>query len=142
MKFKTTIKFGLLTAIIVVAVVAAVCGFRLDRPLVGRSIIDQLTLNRIAALDRANHQATFVFVNPELARQVKQNKVIVLPPIDDKLCIDFRRYEHKGRYGDLFIIIPESYHGPKEKFILKSFPNYKGWCGSMLTNNFVMYTAH
>lgn len=142
MKFKTTIKFGLLTAIIVVGVVAAVCGFRLDRPLAGRSIIDQLTLNRIAALDRANHQATFVFVNPELARQVKQNKVIVLPPIDDKLCIDFRRYEHKGRYGDLFIIIPESYHGPKEKFILKSFPNYKGWCGSMLTNNFVMYTAH
>lgn len=142
MKFKTTIKFGLLTGIMVAGVVAAVCGYCLDRTSLSRGTIDQLTLSRIAALDRANHQATFVFVNPELARQVKQNKVIVLPPVDDKLCIDFRRYEHKGRYGDLFIIIPESYHGPKEKFILKSFPGYKGWCGSMLTDHFVMYTAH
>lgn len=142
MKFKTTIKFGLLTGVVVLGVIAAVCGFCLSRPLINHSVVDQLALNRIAALDRVNHQATFVFVDPELAWQVKQNKVIVLPPIDDKLRIDFRRYEHKGRYGDLFIIIPESYHGPKEKFILKSFPGYRGWCGSMLTNDFVMYTAH
>lgn len=107
-----------------------------------QSQIDPSALKQLTALDSANRQATFVFVEPELAQQIKHNKVIMLPPIDNNLRIDFTRYEHKGRYGNLYIVIPESYHGPKEKFILKSFPGYKGWYGSMLSNNLVMYAAH
>jgi hypothetical protein len=46
-----------------------------------------------------------------------------------------------GHAGPLYIILPDSYAGPKEKMILKSFPDYKGWYGSMLSNKYVMYGA-
>ncbi len=67
------------------------------------------------------------------------NRVIILPPVGDKLRIDFDQYLHKGNNGPLYIILPDNYAGPKEKFILKAFPDYKGWYGSMLSNNVVMY---
>ena len=46
-----------------------------------------------------------------------------------------------GHAGPLYIILPESYNGPKEKFVLKAFQDYKGWYGSMLSDAYVMYAA-
>ena len=106
-----------------------------------RQGIDQHTLNEVTVLDQQNHDATFVFVNPGFANQVSHNKVILLEPIGDDLRINFDNYLHKGHSGPLYIVLPDKYGGPKEKMILKSFPDYKGWYGSMLSNDYVMYAA-
>ena len=140
-------KFGAWKVMLLPAVIFLVSGLMVFKLYYGptlkdQSPIDPSALKQITRLDSANRAATFVFVDPALAQYIKHNKVIMLPPIDDKLRIDFTRYEHKGRYGNLFIVLPESYHGPKEKFILKSFPDYKGWYGSMLSKDLVMYAAH
>jgi hypothetical protein len=98
-------------------------------------------LSKVMELDKQNHSATFVFVNEVPGVSAMHNKVIMLPPIGDELRINFDEYLHKGHNGPLYIILPESYAGPKEKFVLKAFPGYKGWYGSMISDNFVMYAA-
>jgi hypothetical protein len=50
-------------------------------------------------------------------------------------------YRYEGFAGPLFIILPESYNGPKEKLIMKSFPNYAGFNLSMLSDKYVLYEA-
>jgi len=69
------------------------------------------------------------------------NHVITLPPIGDELRIDFDQYLHNGHKGPVYIILPGNYADPKKEFIMKAFPDYKGWYGSMLSNNVVMYAA-
>ncbi len=101
--------------------------------------IDQAALNRIIAIDKQNTNAIFVFVNESLPVEIKHNRVIVLDPIGDDLKIDYEDYEQSGHAGPLYIILPESYAGPKEKMILRSFPQYQGWNGSMLSDGYVMY---
>jgi hypothetical protein len=108
---------------------------------IAQQAIDQKSLNQIIALDEQNTDATFVFVNPSLGLEIKHNRVIVEQPIGDDLKIDLDDYEYDGHAGPLYIILPESYAGPKEKMILKSFPGYKGWYGSMLSDGYVMYAA-
>lgn len=108
---------------------------------IAQQAIDQKSLNQILALDEQNTNATFVFVNESLGLEIKHNRVITLQPISDDLRINFDDYEYDGHAGPLYIILPESYNGPKEKFVLKAFPNYKGWYGSMLSDNYVMYAA-
>jgi hypothetical protein len=103
--------------------------------------LDQASLKQVMALDKQNQHATFVFVNEVPGSAKMHNKVVMLPPISDKLRINFDEYVHKGHNGPLYIILPDKYAGPKEKFILKAFPDYKGWYASMLSDNFVMYAA-
>ncbi len=93
------------------------------------------------AIDRQQKNATFVFVNKDIGLEITHNRILNLEPIGDDLKIDFDDYEFDGHAGPLYIILPDSYAGPKEKFILKSFPNYKGWYGSMLSDKYVMYQA-
>lgn len=108
---------------------------------IAQQAVDQKSLDQILALDKQNTNATFVFVNASLGLEIKHNRVITLQPIGDDLKIDFDDYEYDGHAGPLYIILPESYAGPKEKFILKAFPDYKGWYGSMLSDYYVMYAA-
>ena len=103
--------------------------------------IDQPALNTIIALDKEQQNATFVFVSNDTGLEVRYNRIINLNPISDDLKIDFDDYLHEGHSGPLYIILPDNYAGPKEKMILKSFPGYKGWYGSMLSNKYVMYAA-
>ena len=101
--------------------------------------IDQLALDQIIAIDKQNTNAIFVFVDSSLPIEIKRNRVIVLDPIGDDLKIDYEDYEHSGHAGPLYIILPERYAGPKEQMILRSFPQYKGWKVSMLSDGYVMY---
>lgn len=103
--------------------------------------IDQKALNQVMALDNQNTNAIFVFVSESMPLEIKNNRVISLAAIGDNLKIDYDDYEQGGHAGPLFIILPEKYAGPKEKMILKAFPDYKGWYGSMLSDNTVMYAA-
>lgn len=103
--------------------------------------IDQKALNQVMALDDQNTNAIFVFVSESMPLEIKHNRVISLPAISDDLKIEFDDYEQGGHAGPLFIILPEKYAGPKEKMILKAFPDYNSWYGSMLSDNTVMYQA-
>ncbi|MBS1503608.1 MAG: hypothetical protein JST32_16180 [Bacteroidetes bacterium] len=108
---------------------------------IAQQAIDQKSLDQIMALDKQNTNATFVFVNQSLGLEIKHNRVITLQPIGDDLKIDLDDYEYDGHAGPLYIILPESYNGPREKMILKAFPDYTGWYGSMLSDGYVMYAA-
>ena len=103
--------------------------------------IDQPALDQILAIDKQNTNAIFVFVDPGLSIEIKHNRVIVLDPIGDDLKIDYEDYEHSGHAGPLYIILPERYAGPREQMILRSFPQYRGWEGTTLSDGYVMYTA-
>jgi hypothetical protein len=104
--------------------------------------IDQTALDKVMAIDRQVHNATFVFVNKELCLEIKNNRVVGLEPINDDLKIDMDDYEYDGHAGPLYIILPDNYAGPKEKFILKSFPGYEGWYGEKLSDKYVLYKAY
>jgi hypothetical protein len=103
--------------------------------------IDQAALNKVIAIDNQVRNATFVFVNKELGLEIAHNRVLGLEPIGNDLKIDMDNYEYDGHAGPLYIVLPDNYAGPKEKLILKSFPDYKGWYGSKLSDKYVMYEA-
>jgi hypothetical protein len=103
--------------------------------------IDQQSLNQIMKLDRETKNATFVFIGNDLGLEIMHNHLINMLPVADDLKINMDDYTYKGFAGPLFIVLPETYNGPKEKLIMKSFPNYAGWNVSMLSDNYVLYTA-
>ena len=103
--------------------------------------IDQPALNAVMKLDRETKNAVFVFVNNDVSLEITHNRVINLPVIGDDLKIDIDEYRYEGHAGPLFIVLPESYNGPREKMIMKSFPGYKGFDLSMLSDKYVLYSA-
>ena len=108
---------------------------------IAQQFIDQPALDKVMALDRQQRNAIFVFVSKDIGLAITHNRVLNLEPIGNDLKIDLDDYEHDGHAGPLYIILPDSYAGPKEKMILKSFPEYKGWYGTMLSDKYVMYEA-
>jgi hypothetical protein len=109
---------------------------------IAQQFIDQPSLDKIMTLDRQQKNATFVFVSKDIGLEITHNRVLNLEPISNDLKIDLDDYEYDGHAGPLYIILPDSYAGPKEKMILKSFPDYKGWYGTMLSDKYVMYEAN
>lgn len=103
--------------------------------------IDRASLDHVIKLDNENKDATFVFVGDDIGLEILHNRVISLSPIGDDLKIDIDEYKYTGHGGPLYIVLPESYNGPKEKMVLKSFPGYKGFYVSMLSDNYVLYAA-
>jgi len=103
--------------------------------------IDQQSLNYIMKLDRENNNATFVFISDDIGLEILHNRIITLQPIGDNLKIDTDDYTYDGFAGPLYIVLPQSYNGPKEKMIMKSFPGYTGFNISMLSPNYVLYAA-
>ena len=83
--------------------------------------IDQASLNQVMKLDRMNSNAVFVFIGNDCGLEVLHNRIISLQPVGDNLKINTDDYKYDGFAGPLFIILPESYNGPKEKMIMKSF---------------------
>ena len=104
--------------------------------------IDQQSLNQIMRLDNENKNATFVFIGNDTGLEIVHNRIISLQPIGDDLKIDMDDYTYDGFAGPLYIVLPESYNGPKEKMIMKSFQGYAGFTLSMLSNNYVLYSAN
>ena len=92
-------------------------------------------------LDKENKNALFVFIANDVSLEILHNRVINLSPIGDDYKIDMDDYRYEGFAGPLFIILPETYNGPKEKLIMKSFPDYAGWNLSMLSDKYVLYEA-
>ena len=103
--------------------------------------IDQQSLNKVMQLDKENKHAVFVFIANDIGLEVLHKRIITLPAINDDLRIDMDDYTYEGFAGPLFIVLPESYNGPKEKLIMKSFTGYAGWKLSMLSKDYVLYEA-
>jgi hypothetical protein len=103
--------------------------------------VDQPALNSIITLDKQNRNAIFVFVCNDLGLEIRHNRMITLRPIGDDLKINADDYRYDGHAGPLYIVLPESYNGPKEKMIIKSFQGYTGWNVSMLSDKYVLYSA-
>ncbi len=103
--------------------------------------IDQTALNQVMKLDREKRGITFVFIGNDIGLELQHNRYLSLPPISDSLKINTDDYEYDGFGGPLYIILPETYNGPKEKLVMKSFPNYAGWNVTMLDNDYVLYVA-
>ena len=138
----------LFASIAFLSVTYVVKGFRLNQNAAARGItglaqpnIDQAALKTIMRIDKENRNATFVFTSNEIGLEILQNRIITLPPISADLRIKADDYRYDGHAGPLYIVLPESYAGPKEKLIMKSFPGYKGFNISMLSNNYVLYSA-
>ncbi|HWZ16299.1 MAG TPA: hypothetical protein VNW95_13760 [Mucilaginibacter sp.] len=106
-----------------------------------QSRIDQPSLNYIMKLDRENRDAVFVFIGDDTGLEIMHNRIITLQPIGADLKIDADDYRYEGHAGLLYIVLPESYNGPREKMIMRSFPGYKGFNESMLSGNYVLYSA-
>ena len=92
-------------------------------------------------LDGENKDAIFVFIANDIGQEILHNRVINLSPVSNDLKIDLDDYRYEGFAGPLYIILPESYNGPKEKLIMKSFPGYTGFNLSMLSDKYVLYAA-
>jgi hypothetical protein len=123
-------------------------GFYINKNLSAKGItgisqinIDQQSLNAVIKLDQENRNATFVFISNDIGLEVIHNRIINLSPIPDDLKIDLDDYRYDGFAGPLYIILPESYNGPKEKMVMKLFPGYAGFSLSMLSDKFVLYEA-
>ncbi|TWI99237.1 hypothetical protein JN11_02554 [Mucilaginibacter frigoritolerans] len=103
--------------------------------------VDQAALNAILKLDKENSNALFVFISNDTGLEILHNRIITMPAIGDNLKIDIDDYKYAGFAGPLYLVLPESYNGPKEKLMMKSFPQYAGWNISMLSPNYVLYEA-
>ncbi|MDF2433234.1 MAG: hypothetical protein JWP44_2865 [Mucilaginibacter sp.] len=103
--------------------------------------IDQQSLNCIMKLDSENKNAVFVFISDDTGLEILHNRTITLQPIGDALKINADDYRYNGYAGPLYIVLPESYNGPKEKMIMRSFPGYTGFNASMLSDKYVLYAA-
>lgn len=103
--------------------------------------VDRRSLNYIMKLDKENRNAIFVFISNDIGLEITNNRIITLQPIGNDLSINQDDYRYQGHAGPLYILLPESYNGPKEKMIMKSFPGYKGFNISMLSKNYVLYSA-
>ncbi len=103
--------------------------------------IDQASLNQVIKLDRENTNAVFVFIGNDLGLEVLHNRIISLQPVSDDLKTDINDYKYDGFAGPLFIILPESYRGPKEKLVIRSFPGYTGFHVASLSAGYMLYEA-
>jgi hypothetical protein len=103
--------------------------------------IDQKSLDQVVKLDQENRNAIFVFVSNDIGLEIMHNRIITLQPIGANFQINMDDYRYEGYAGPLYIVLPETYNGPREKMIMKSFPGYAGWNLSMLSDNYVLYSA-
>lgn len=103
--------------------------------------IDQPSLNYIMKLDRENRNAVFVFTNHDVGLEILHNRIITLEPIGEDLKINMDDYVYQGHSGPLYIVLPANYAGPKEKMVMSSFPGYKRFNLTILSNNYTLYAA-
>jgi hypothetical protein len=122
-------------------------GYRTNRNLaigvtgIPQPYIDQASLDKILMLDRQNRNLTFVFVADDTGLEILHNRVIPLQPIGDDLKIDTGDYTYLGHGGPICIVLPKFYDGTKQKIILSSFPGYKNFSRSALSDYYVLLTA-
>jgi len=98
-------------------------------------------LNELIKLDKLPGKAIFVITNPDIAIEIKHNRVITLD-MDDMPKEDFEQLKFAGDGGTIYILMPVSYlKNGYAKGIVKSFVNYKHFEVKQLSQNFCLYSA-
>jgi len=126
----------------------AIKGFKINRVNargitgIAQPNIDQASLNQVMKLDREHRNATFVFIGDDIGLEIVHNRTFSLQPIGSDLKINMDDYVYQGHAGLLYIILPASYAGPKEKMIMNSFPGYKRFNVTILSNDYTLYAAN
>ncbi|MEO7214183.1 hypothetical protein [Mucilaginibacter sp.] len=138
---KTTLIFGLIVNLFGVLMFTGCkekATFNAD-PRETNRVIDSASLAQILALDKQAKGSVFVLTKdyPELKHL--QNRVILLPPLNKDLSINFDEYLHKDYMGPINILLPSYYVGIRASVILKCFPGYKGFTFTELSDNYVSY---
>lgn len=123
----------------------AVKGFTINGKLAARGPsglaqvnIDQQALDTIVQIDQKNRNATFVFVSNDTGLEITHNRIINLPAIPDNLKIDPDDYNYDGYSGPLYIVLPAAYKGNKADLMMKSFPEYKNFRVSQLSQGYIV----
>jgi hypothetical protein len=148
--FKQAYKFIfalLFTGIAVTSILYVVKGYQINsrnaRGITGitQPNIDQPSLNYIMKLDKENRNAVFAFIGDDIGLEIANNRIITLQPIGEDLKIDTDDYGYEGHAGPLYIVLPANYAGPKERMIMNSFPGYKGFTLTLLSDKYALYSA-
>lgn len=106
-----------------------------------QQFLDQPAINEVTRLDETHKNAVFVFISPDLALEVRNNRVVTLDPIGPDMKINYEDFQHCGHAGPLYIFLPSSYKGAKASMIMKAFEDYKGFKLTQLSVDYVLYAA-
>jgi len=105
---------------------------------------DQQSLNYIMDLDRKNNNAIFVFIQPDLGLEIKNNRIITVDPMD-AVQINTKDYydnfTYKGHAGPIYIFLPSNYNGARSTILTHCFPDYQDFKMEQLSPDYVLYSA-
>jgi hypothetical protein len=105
---------------------------------------DQQSLNHIMDLDRKNNNAIFVFIQPDLGLEIKNNRIITVDPMDAVQVSAkdyYDNFTYKGHAGPVYILLPSTYSGVRSNIIAHCFPDYKDFKLEQLSPDYVLYSA-
>jgi hypothetical protein len=102
-------------------------------------VIDSPSVAYVKALDKRNKNVVFVLTKDYPELKGITNKVVLINPLNQDLSINFDEYLHKDYMGPIYILLPSYYVGIRASVILKSFPAYKGFTFTELSDNYVLY---
>jgi hypothetical protein len=102
-------------------------------------VIDAPSIAYIKALDKKSKSIVFVLTKDYPELKGLRNKVILVPPLNQDLSLNFDEYLHKDYIGPIYMLMPSYYTGIRASVILKCFPGYKGFTFTDLSDNYVVY---
>jgi hypothetical protein len=105
---------------------------------------DQQSLNYLMDLDRKNNNAIFVFIQPDLGLEIKNNRIITVDPMDAVQVSSKDYYDNftfKGHAGPLYIFMPSNYSGVRSDILTHCFPDYQDFKVEQLSPDYVLYSA-
>ncbi|MEN0055274.1 MAG: hypothetical protein AAGC65_16485 [Mucilaginibacter sp.] len=105
---------------------------------------DQQSLNRIMELDKENNNAIFVFTQPDLGLEIKNNRLIIVDPLDAVEISTkeyYETYTYKGHAGPVYILLPSTYTGVRSSIITHCFPGYNNFKMEQLTPDYTLFSA-
>ena len=107
---------------------------------ISQPFIDQPSLNYLMALDKANTNAIFAFITPDIGLEIQHNRIITLNPYDEDTAEDLIPYN--GHAGPIYLLLPVSYTANQTAIMFRYFPGYKSFTARRLTKGYTLYTAN
>jgi hypothetical protein len=99
------------------------------------------TLNELIKLDNEQSNAIFVITNPDIAIEIKHNRIITLN-IEDMDKDDFAELKFAGYGGPVYILMPVGYiKNGNAAGITKAFTSYPHFETRQLSKTFYLYTG-
>jgi hypothetical protein len=106
-----------------------------------QQVYDKVTIDELLRLDNLHrNDAIFVVTGPDLAMEIKQNRVITID--DETLAIIYATQKFAGKAGTIYIFTANSYNkNGKLQAIIKSFVNYHHFTFKHIGKDYCLATA-